>query len=174
MSLSIHEISAATFTGGLLTLRSLLDKAVAHAAANGVEVSALLGARLRPDMFDFTKQIYAATDVVRRGLDRLADVEVTSVADDETTVDELRARIDATLAGLKERDAAAIDASQDRKFDVAFGPDLTVPFTGRSFLLGYCVPNFLFHVTTAYDILRSQGVELGKVDYLRPFVATAS
>jgi hypothetical protein len=173
MSLSIHDIASHTFTGGLSTLRALLDKAAAHAEAEGIEVSSLLGARLAPNMFDFTRQIQSAADVVRRGIDRLSNEDVTSVADEETTIDELRARIDSTLERLKAANVGAIDDSEDRKFDVALGKEVTLPFTGRSYLLGFAIPNFLFHVTTAYDILRSQGVALGKRDYIAPFVAAS-
>jgi hypothetical protein len=119
-------------------------------------------------MFTFTEQIQAATDTARRGTDRLADKEATSADDPAATIDGLSERVKATIEHVSACDRPAIDASLDRKFKVNMGVELD--FTGRTYALGFALPNFLFHVTTAYDILRHKGVELGKREYIAPFL----
>ena len=166
MSLSLHEIVVPTLVGGLRGIASFLDKAVAYADAKKIEPRALLDARLYPDMFAFTRQIQIATDSARRGIDRLVGVEPSSVEDNEATFAELKARIEATIEHLERADRTAIDESENREFSVQL--DRKIDFTGRTFAMNFLVPNFLFHITTAYNILRHNGVELGKRDYIMP------
>ena len=143
---------------------------MAHAEAKGIEPRALLDARLFPDMLPFIRQIQIAADAARRGTDRLQGKEPASVPDNETTFAELKARLASSIESIQACDRAAVEASEDKKLILPLGPNRSHEFTGRSFLLGFSLPNFLFHVTTAYDILRHNGIELGKLDYLKPFV----
>jgi hypothetical protein len=167
MSVALSDLTKATFLGGLGTLQSVIDAAEKH--ADGDAVADLLKARLVDDMFDFVQQVQAATDTARRVTDRLAEREPTGMPDPERTLEALRERIAQTIAHIQAADEAAIDTAVDRvmTIDLGAGP---MKFTGRSYFLGFAMPNFLFHVTTAYDILRHRGVELGKVDFIRPFV----
>jgi len=174
MSISLSEVAVPTFTAGLNTLLAIIDKASSHAQDKGLDPHDLLDARLCPDMFSFTRQIQAASDTARRGIDRVVGVEPASVADNESSFDELRTRVKNSLAHVGQVDRAAVDASEDRKFSVPLGKEAKLDCTGRSYLLGFALPNFLFHVTTAYDILRHHGVELGKRDFLTSFVEANS
>lgn len=168
MSLSLHEIIVPTLIGGLSGLKTILDKAVAHADARKIDERALLDARLYPDMFAFTRQIQVAADVARRGVDRLGGKEPSSVEDKETTFAELIARVESTIAYLKAAESGPIDQSEAREFSVELGQK--VDFTGRTYVMTFLIPNFLFHVSTAYNILRHNGVELGKRDFIAPFM----
>jgi len=170
MSLSLYEVTVPSLLGALTSLKATLEKGAAHADANKLDANALLYARLYPDMLTFTRQIQVACDSARRGSDRLVGREPSSVEDNEKTFAELIARVDATMDHIKALERTAVDESQDRSFNVPIG-SMSLDFTGRSYVLGYMVPNVLFHVTTAYDILRHNGVVLGKRDYLGPFVA---
>ena len=163
MSLSLSDLTRTTFVGGL---GAAAEK---HAGDEPVAISELLEARLVADMFTFAQQIHAATDTARRATDRLGGAEPGSLPDPEVSVAGLTQRIEATIEHLMAVDAAAIDAATDRamKVDLGTGP---MDFTGRSYALGFALPNFLFHVATAYDIMRHRGVRLGKVDYIVPFV----
>lgn len=169
MSLTLSDIAVPSLLGGLAGLNSFCQKAVAHAEREGITAETLLGARLCADMFSFTQQIQAATDTARRSIDRLAGKEPSSVTDDETSFAALIDRIEATSTHVKTADRAAVDASETRAFSVNLG-QVTMEFTGRSYLMTFTLPNFLFHATTAYDILRAQGVALGKRDFLAPFI----
>jgi hypothetical protein len=168
MSLNLSEIVVPTFVGGLGTLKTVLERAAEHAEAKKLDVSSLLQARLYDDMYTFTQQIQAATDTARRVGQRLAGVEPSSMPDPEGTFAALGARVQETLALVREFDPAAIDERQDVSFMVNLGMDLT--FTGRSYALTFAVPNFLFHVSMAYGLMRHRGVQLGKVDYIAPFM----
>jgi hypothetical protein len=174
MPLSLHDIAAPALIGGLDMLKSALAKAVSHAEAKAVDPSTLLEAQLFPDMFSFKRQILTATDTARRGMDRLVGKEPSSVADDETTFAELIARVDATIAHVQQYDAAALASAESRELTIPIGPTETLDFTGRAFLMSFMLPNFMFHVVTAYDILRHQGVVLGKRDFLAPFIAAGA
>ena len=174
MSLSLHDIAIPTLIGGLGTLASILDKAASHAEAAGLEPGALLDAQLFPDMFSFKRQIQTATDTARRGVDRLAGQEPSSVDDDEATFADLSERVASTIAYLQRCDREALESAESRVLTVPIGPTETLDFTGRSFLMTFMLPNFIFHVVTAYDIMRHQGVVLGKRDYLGPFVAAGA
>ncbi len=171
MSFSTSDLVTSILVGGLGGMKAHLAKAVAHADAKGLDHRELLDARLAPDMFTLTQQVQSATDTARRGVARIIGNEPTSVADDEKTFDELTARIDATIAYVSGIDKALLDESETRSFTVNFGQDM--PFTGRTYLLGFMVPNFLFHATTLYGILRHKGVELGKRDFIAPILMSA-
>ena len=151
---------------GLATLLSLLDKASAFCAAKKVDEAVLLQARLAPDMFAFIRQVQITTDLAKNGASRLAGVESPRHADDETSIAQLKTRIQATLSHLKTIDPAQIDASEAREIEFPLGPETKGRMKGDDYLVQFVLPNFYFHLTTAYAILRHNGVELGKRDFL--------
>lgn len=165
MTLSMYQASVPVFARGLTNLRAVLQKGHDHALTQHFEPSILLSSRLYPNMHPLTRQVQIASDAAKFCVARLAGVEPPKYEDVETTFDELYARIDKTLAYLQGFDAAQLEGSDSRTVT------LTVPsgkheFIGHTYLLHFAVPNFFFHVTTAYAILRHNGVELGKFDYL--------
>jgi len=165
VSLSVYEASIPVYRRMLSNLSGLLDKAEAHAAEAGIELSALAEAQLAPDMRPLSAQVQMASDSAKGGAARLAGQEPPKFADDETTFPELKARIAKTIAYLDTISPEQLEGAEDRSIEMRF-PHRTMTFTGRDFLFGFSLPNFLFHVTTAYAILRSRGVPLGKMDYL--------
>ncbi|KAF1051769.1 MAG: hypothetical protein GAK43_02260 [Stenotrophomonas maltophilia] len=165
MSLSIYQSSVPVFIRMLNNLSAILDKAVAHAQAKAIEPSVLLNARLAPDMFPLVRQVQIATDSAKGAGARLAGVEVPSFADEETTFDELKARIARTVTFLESLDAAAFEGAESRTIELKLR-NREVSFSGADFLLGFVNPNFYFHLTTTYALLRHNGVELGKMDFL--------
>lgn len=168
MALSMYEASVPVFVNALKNLSTVLKKGEEHAAAKKVDASVMLGYRLAPDMRPLTSQIQLASDNSKGPASRLAGVERPAFEDNETTFDALQERIAKTIAYLESIDRAKFDGADSRK--VAFpvrGND--VLFDGDAYLLHFALPNFFFHVTTAYDILRHAGVEIGKLDYLGPF-----
>lgn len=169
MTLSLSDVVRTTFLGGLGELGALLDAAQALAGETSVDVAELLEARLADDMFTFAKQIQSATDTARRVTDRLAGTEASSRPDPEPTLAGLKARIDETIAHVRAADAAAVDASVDRAMKIDLGAG-EMDFTGRSYALGFALPNFTFHVVTAYGILRHRGAPLGKVGFITPYM----
>ena len=165
MKLTMYAASAPRFANLLRNLSVVLDKAQAHAEAKKIEPAALIQARLYPDMFPLARQVQIACDSAKGALARLAGVEIPKHEDTEQTFDELKARIAKTLAFIESTKAAQLEGSDTREVTVRFrGQD--VKFTGLQYLLGVAYPNFYFHVTTAYDILRHNGVELGKRDFI--------
>jgi len=165
MSISLYDTAFNTFRSGLRAMDSILAKAEAHAKARGYEPANLLHARIAPDMFDLTRQVQIACDMAKSGAARLAGVEVPSHPDTETTYDELHARIAKVLAFLDTLDRKAIDGAAGRDIVVPLR-DRKLEFKGSDYLVGWALPNFYFHVTTTYAILRHNGVELGKKDFL--------
>jgi uncharacterized protein len=165
MSISMYQASVPVLMRGLTNLQAILGKAQAHAAEKQIDPSALTGARLFPDMLPLVRQVYIATDTAKGCAARLAGVDIPKYDDVELTFDELIARIEKTNAYLKEFTAAQIDGTEERSITLKMrtGP---VEFSGVDYLLAFALPNFFFHVTTAYDILRHNGVEIGKLDYL--------
>ena len=159
MSLSTYEASAPVFIRGFRVLGDLLAKAEAHAGND------LVAARLAPDMLNLAGQIQRASDTAKFAVARLADVQPPSFEDNETTIADLRKRIDATVAWIESVDRAALEAGESRTIARKF-KEKEHEFTGASYLLTFALPNFFFHVTTAYDILRHNGVAIGKLDYL--------
>ena len=166
MPLSMYQASVSTFARSLTALDAIIDKAVAHADAKKIAHEALLTARLYPDMFTFTKQVQLATDFAKGPASRLTGVEMPKYADEEKTFAELKARIAKTIAFLNTLKQEQFTGSDDKEITFPAGPDKTLTLPGSRYLLGVAHPNFYFHCTTAYDILRHNGVELGKRDFI--------
>ncbi len=165
MSLSMYQASAPVFARQLGALAKLLEKGAAYAAENNIPPAELLEARLAPDMFALPRQVQVATDSVKGAMARLAGVEIPSFPDTETTFPELVARVEKTLAFVASFSAAQIDGAEDKAIVLKIRGN-EVPFTGQSYLLHFVLPNFFFHVTAAYAILRHMNVPIGKTDYL--------
>lgn len=165
MPLSMHQASAPVFIQSLKGLATVLRKAAAHAEAKGFDPAALLQARLYPDMFPLTRQVQICTDFAKGSVARLAGEEPPAWPDDETSFADLIARVEKTRAYVAEIAADAVDGSEDRDITlVRRGQESVVK--GQAYLLEQAMPNFYFHLTTAYAILRHNGVEVGKKDYL--------
>ena len=164
--MSMSSASLPVFEIGLNALATLLDKLEAYAAAKKVDPAVLLNARLFPDMFAFARQVQIVCDQAKNGGARLAGIEPPRHEDSEKTVGELRARIAATIAFVKTLDAGKINASADRDITFPLGPDHKGHMRGADYLNHFVLPNFYFHLATAYGILRHNGVEIGKRDFL--------
>ena len=161
----MYQASAPRFANMLRNLQAILDKAKAHAAAKKIDERALTSARLYPDMFPMARQVQVACDTAKACVARLAGVEIPKHEDTEQTFDELHARIAKTITFLESFQPAQIDGSEER--EIAFMAGSTERrFKGATYLLGHAYLNFYFHCTTAYDILRHNGVELGKRDFI--------
>ncbi|MBK5102863.1 MAG: DUF1993 domain-containing protein [Burkholderiales bacterium] len=165
MTLSMYQASVPRFVNILGNLAGILDKAQAHADAKKLDPVALTSYRLFPDMLPMTKQVQIACDAAKGAAARLAGIEIPSFEDNETTLADLKARIAKTLAFLQTVTPAQIDGSEDKVIVIKRG-DKETRYSGMQYLLGHALPNFYFHVTTTYNILRHNGVELGKRDYL--------
>ncbi len=165
MSLSMYQASVPVFLRYLSNLSAILDKAAKFAEARKIDPSILVNARLAPDMFPLSRQIQIATDAAKGCSARLAGVEVPSFADTESTFPELQERIAKTVAFLKSLNAAQIDGSEQKQIHLKAGTR-ELDFKGQDYLLFFALPNLFFHITTAYDILRHNGLEIGKIDYL--------
>ena len=161
MTFAIHQAAAPVFTRALTNLSAMIDKALAA----GVSEATLLEARLAPDMHPFPRQIQMASDSAKGAVARLAGVEPPAMPDTETTIDELKARIAATIAYVNSIEAAALDGAEDREVVLKF-PGAEMKFTGADFLTGFALPNFFFHITIAYALLRASGAPIGKMDFL--------
>jgi uncharacterized protein len=166
MPFSMSQASLPVFELHLNALSAILDKAEAFATANKSDPAVLLRSRLAPDMFDLTRQVQVSTDQARRGSARLAEAEAPSYEDNETTVAELKARLAKTVAFLKTLDGKKIDAAAEREIAFPLGPSITGRMRGDDYLNHFLLPNFYFHVTAAYAILRHNGIEVGKRDFL--------
>jgi hypothetical protein len=165
MKLSMHQASAARFAAMLRNLSGLLDKAEAHCAARKIDPAALTAFRLYPDMFPLTRQVQIACDTAKGAVARLAGVEVPKHEDTEQSFAELKARIAKTLQFVDGFKPAQLEGSDEREVTIRQrGQD--VRMTGLDYLLAVAQPNFYFHVATAYNILRHNGVEIGKRDFL--------
>jgi hypothetical protein len=165
MKLSMYDASVPRLAQMLRNLDAILAKAAAHAAAKKIDPAVLLGARLFPDMLPMVKQVQIATDHAKGAAARLAGAEVPRYEDTEQSFDELRARIARTIAFVESFGSAQIDGSEARPIALRVGGK-DWSFDGRDYLLGFALPNFYFHLVTAYNILRHNGVEVGKGDYL--------
>lgn len=165
MSITMYQASIPVFVRMLGNLSAILDKAAAHAETKKIDPAIFVNARLAPDMFPLTRQVQIATDMVKGCAARLAGIEVPSYEDNETTFADLQARIAKTVAFLQSVSAAQIDGSEDRKITLKFGSK-ELSFLGQAYLLDFVLPNFHFHLTTTYAILRHNGVEIGKKDYV--------
>ena len=165
MTLSMYQASIPAFQPMLTALAAVLDKAEAHATAKKIDPAVLLGTRLAPDMFPLSRQIQIACDFAKGTGARLAGIENPSWADTEKTFAELRERIAKTLAFLASITPAQIDGSEGRDITMKVGPQ-EMHFKGQPYLINFALPNFYFHATSAYAILRANGVDLGKSDFL--------
>jgi hypothetical protein len=161
----MYQASAPMFVRGLKALSGVLAKGQAHVEHKKIDEAAFLTSRLYPDMFPLARQVQIATDMVKGGAARLAGVDVPSYADDETTFEQLQARIAKTVAFLESLTAAQIDGSEDKDINLVRGGQ-PVTFKGQPYLLEQVIPNFYFHLTTSYALLRKGGVEVGKKDFL--------
>ena len=165
MNISMYQASAPRFANTLQNLSAILDKAQAHAEARKIDPLVLTSSRLYPDMFTLQRQVQIACDTAKGAVARLAGVENPKHEDTETTIEELKARIAKTLAFIGTVKAAQIDGSEENEIALKLGT-LEVKWKGMQYLLGFAWPNFYFHATTAYAILRHNGVELGKRDFI--------
>lgn len=165
MALSMYESSIPSLKHMLGSLAAILAKAADHAAGKKINPDALINARLFPDMFHLAKQVQIATDQAKGCAARLAGIEMPKYEDNETTFDELQVRIAKTIAFLGSVTAEQINGSEERDIVLQIH-DKKFEFKGKDYLLNWVLPNFYFHVTTAYNILRHNGVEIGKKDFL--------
>ena len=164
-TISMHQASAPRFAHMLRSLSALLDKAQAHCDAKKIDPLALTQFRLYPDMFPLTRQVQIACDTAKGAVARLAGVEIPKHDDTEQTFAELKARIAKTVDFVESVPAAKVDGTEDKEVVLKMRAG-DMKFTGLQYLLGFAYPNFYFHCTTAYNILRHNGVELGKRDFL--------
>ncbi len=165
MSLSMYQASVPAALQMLNSLSAILDKTAAHCEARKIDPSVLLGDRLFPDMFPLVRQIQMVTDHAKGMAARLAGVEVPSYADDESSIAELKARLAKTVAFVSGFAKEQIDGSEDRAISFKAGPR-ELSFNGQQYLVSFALPNLHFHAATAYAILRHNGVEIGKRDFL--------
>ena len=166
MTVSMYTVSVPVFIQHLNGLTTTLDKAAAHAAARKINEADLLNMRLAPDMFVLARQVRAATDHAISAAARLSGKELLKFANDETTIAQLKERIAKTIEFLKSVKPKEIDGTEEKDISITFPSGATRQFKGQGLLLGNSLPNFFFHTTTAYDILRQCGVELGKRDFM--------
>ena len=165
MSLSVYQSSVPVYERGLNAFLGVLDKAEQHAAARKFNPDNYLAMRLSPDMYPFARQVQSFCDHAKNSSFRLAAKDPPVKEDKETTIAELRARIQATLDMLKSIDAKAMEGGETREIVIPAGANkLKLP--GADYLLHFAMPNFYFHLTTAYDILRASGVEIGKRNFM--------
>jgi hypothetical protein len=165
MPISMYQASAPRFANILGNLSAILDKATAHCEARKIDPAVLAASRLYPDMFPLSRQVQVACDTAKGAVARLAGLEVPRHEDVETTLAELKARIAKTVGYVSGFTPAQLDGTEDKDIALKLGP-VEVKWKGMQYLLGFALPNFYFHVVTAYDILRHNGVEIGKRDYI--------
>ncbi len=165
MAISMYQVSVPVFVKTLGNLAAILDKGAAFAAARKIEPSVLLAYRLAPDMLNLTRQVQIAADHAKRASARLAGIEAPAYEDNEASFAELGARIDKTLAFIHTLTPGQIDGSEARAITLKIGGS-SQTLSGQAYLLHNALPNFFFHVTTAYAILRHCGVEIGKKDFI--------
>jgi hypothetical protein len=166
MPFSMSQASLPAFEIGLNALAGVLDKGAAFASGRKIDDAALLQLRLSPDMLALSRQVQIATDLAKNGSARLAGVEAPRYEDNETTIEQLKARIAKTVAYLKTLDTKSIDASSDREITFPLGPTNKGHMKGAEYLNHFALPNFYFHLAAAYAILRHYSVEIGKRDFL--------
>jgi hypothetical protein len=166
MPYTLSQASFPVFEIALNALSGVLDKALAFQAAKKLDPSVLPQWRLAPDMFALARQVQIACDQAKNGASRLAGVEAPRYEDNEKTLDELKARVAKTVAYVKTLDAGKIDGAGDREITFPLGPNNKGHMTGADYLTHFVLPNFYFHLTAAYAILRQCGVEIGKRDFL--------
>ncbi|NVD39489.1 DUF1993 domain-containing protein [Ensifer sp. HO-A22] len=165
MALTMYRLSVPTFVHGFGVLGKLLDKAEAHANETGLSLDDLVNARLTADMLPLSGQVQRASDTSKGTIARLTDLQVPSFPDEEKTFSDLRERIAKTVAFLETVRLADLDGSETREVTLNF-TKLKMTLSGEDYLLKFVLPNFYFHLTTAYDILRHKGVPVGKADFI--------
>jgi hypothetical protein len=167
MSISIYDFSIPALTRGLTNLSAILDKAAAHAEAKKFDSAVLAQARLFPDMHPLTRQVQIACDTAKGAAARLAGIEVPKHEDTEVTIADLKARIAKTLDFVKTVKPAQLQGAESRSIEIKF-PNGVWKFTGLGYLTDFVLPNFYFHESMVYALLRKNGVEIGKSDFLGP------
>lgn len=165
MKISMHAMSHGVFRKGLAQLQHVMEKAVANAETRKFETSVLVGSRLAPDMLPFVRQVQLASDFAKNSMARLQGVDPPKFEDNETTMDDLFARVKKTIEYIDTVPAAALDGSETRDIVLKLR-DRTIEFKGLAFLQNWALPNFFFHTVTAYNLLRHNGVDIGKKDFL--------
>ncbi|WP_394781585.1 DUF1993 family protein [Undibacterium sp.] len=168
MALTMYRISVPVFIRGLRVLSSLLEKASAHAQEHGIASEVLINARLAPNMLPLSAQVQRASDSAKLAIERLSGIPSPHFADKESTFVELEERIALTINYLESVDESLLNASEDNTVTLSFG-EFKPSFKGSDYLLSFSIPNFFFHITTAHDILRHNGLAIGKRDYLGPY-----
>jgi uncharacterized protein len=165
VTISIFDQSVAALSRMLLNLDRIVTKAEEYAKDKNIDPAALLQARLYPDMLPFVSQVRIATDTAKGAAARLSGTELPKWPDDEVTFEDVHARIRKALDYLATFKPEQFEGAEDKPIEMKF-PNRTLNFSGREYILGFVLPNFYFHVTTAYDILRHNGLPIGKLDYL--------
>ena len=165
MSISMHSASAPVFVKMLTSLSKWLDAAEAHAVLKKFDPNVLLSARLAPDMLPFTKQVQIASDHAKGAMARLAGIELPKYEDNEASLAELKARVRKTIDFVQSVPASQVDGSEERDVVLPMRSG-TLNLKGEGYLTQFAMPNFYFHVSMAYALLRHNGVEIGKADYL--------
>lgn len=165
MTISMYQVAVPSVVRSLNNLVAILEKGAAHAEAKKIDPAVLIASRLYPDMFPLSRQVQIASDIARRGVARLAGTEAPALEDKETTFAELCDRLRNVIAFIETFTPEQIDGSEEKVINLPIGKE-TMTFAGQDYLLFFILPNVYFHVTTAYAILRHNGVELGKLDFL--------
>lgn len=165
MALSMYQASVPALIHGLENLKAILGKAAAYAEAKKIEPAVLTGSRLYPDMFPLSRQVQIATDITKGGVGRLAGLELPGFPDTEVTFAELQARVQKTIDFIKTATPAQIDGTEGKDIQLKVG-GRDMRFNGQDYLLQFVLPNFYFHISVAYAILRHNGLDIGKADYL--------
>ena len=165
MKISMHAMSYDVFKRALSQLQHVMEKAVANAKSRNFETSVLVNARLAPDMLPFAKQVQLTSDFAKNSMARLAGIDPPKFDDTETTMDELFARVKKTIDFIDSVPPASLEGSETRDIKIVLR-DRTVEFKGLAFLQHWAIPNFFFHHVTAYNLLRHNGVDVGKRDFL--------
>ena len=166
MTSPISAMAIDTFVPMLRSLAKIFDKAAQHARAKSFDGAVLANARLAPDMFPLTRQVQIACDTAKNGMARLMGNEAPKFEDNEQTLDQLKARIERTIEYLEKAGRAALQGAEDREITIPFPDGRVLEMKGLQYLRDWMLPHFYFHVVTAYDILRHNGVDIGKFDYL--------
>lgn len=167
MSISLYDVTHTTAVRGLANLDALLDKAEANAGLRKIDPAVLLASRLAPDMFPLLRQVQIACDFAKGPIARLAGIDNPKFEDVETDIAGLKARIAKTLAFVNAVPASALDGAETRDITIQAGSQ-TMEFKGQAYLVGFAIPNFYFHLSMAYAILRHNGVDVGKRDFIGP------
>jgi len=169
MSIKVSDVFSGLTSQQLPALLTILSKAKAYADELGINHNVMLATRLHEDMHPLSWQLQTTVELVARGLDRLLKNEPRNLVLDEDNFDALISRIEGMIAELSDLDQQALDQSADTMFEIPVGPETTLSLTGGDYVLKFLLPNVYFHLTTSYDLLRMQGVPVGKRDYMGPF-----